>query len=166
MEKAVLFDVDGFLLYFSDLDGLVKETFERLEMIPPKNYFELHNEAITKAFISAIAQGRTCSFEHMQPYVEETFPILKEHNIKGNTYLELPAQHLTLVSAFNDKGKRVKKQIFMPVKLGNVCIDQVFIISPQLLTSAILGVDFFINTRAIINFPERCAVFKHHGKEM
>ena len=85
---------------------------------------------------------------------------------KGNTYLELPAQHLTLVSAFNDKGKRVKKQIFMPVKLGNVCIDQVFIISPQLLTSAILGVDFFINTRAIINFPERCAVFKHHGKEM
>ena len=26
----------------------------------------------------------------------------------GNKYLELPAQHLTLVSAFNDKSRRVK----------------------------------------------------------
>jgi hypothetical protein len=79
---------------------------------------------------------------------------------KGSQYLELPAQHLTLVSAFNDKGKRVKKQIFVPVKLGNFVIDQVFIISPQLVTAAILGVDFFINTRATINFPEQCATFK------
>ena len=78
---------------------------------------------------------------------------------RGNSYLELPAQHLKLVSAFNNKGKRVKKQIFVPVMLGNVSIDQVFIISSQLLTSAILGVDFFINTCAIINFPERCALF-------
>jgi hypothetical protein len=48
------------------------------------------------------------------------------------------------MSAFNDKGKRVKKQIFVPVKLGNVSIHQVFIILPQLLTSAILGVDFLL----------------------
>jgi hypothetical protein len=33
-------------------------------------------------------------------------------------------------------------------------------LSPQLLTSAILGIDFFINTSAIINFPNRCAVFE------
>jgi hypothetical protein len=63
---------------------------------------------------------------------------------RGNSYLELPAQHLMLMSAFNDKGKRVKKQIFVPVKLGNVSLDQVFIISQQLITSAILGVDFFL----------------------
>jgi CxxC motif-containing protein len=63
---------------------------------------------------------------------------------KGNSYLELPAQHLTLVSAFNDKGKQVKKQIFVPVKIGDVVIDQVFIMSLQLLTSAILGVDFLL----------------------
>ena len=50
----------------------------------------------------------------------------------------------------------------MPVTLGNVPIDQVFIILPQLLTSAILGVDFFINTCAIINFPEKCALFNVH----
>lgn len=48
----------------------------------------------------------------------------------------------------------------MPVKLGNVFIDHVFLVSPQLLTSAILGVGFFINTSAIIKFPERHALFE------
>jgi hypothetical protein len=62
---------------------------------------------------------------------------------RGNKYLELPAQHLTLVSAFNDKSRRVRKQTMLPVKSGDVTIDHVFLVSPQLLTSAIIGVDFF-----------------------
>jgi len=48
----------------------------------------------------------------------------------------------------------------VPVKLGPVVIDHVFLVSPQLLTSAILGVDFFIDTSATIYFSERCALFK------
>jgi len=83
---------------------------------------------------------------------------------RGNKYLELPAQHLTLVSTFNDKSRRVKRQIFVPVELGTVIIDHVLLVSPQLLTSTILGVDFFINTCAIIDFPERCALFKVDNK--
>jgi hypothetical protein len=79
---------------------------------------------------------------------------------RGNKYLELPAQHLTLVSAFNDENQRVKRQIFVPVKSGAVFIDHVFLVSSQMLTSAIVGVDFCINTFAIINFPERYALFK------
>jgi len=63
---------------------------------------------------------------------------------RGNKYLELPAQHLTLVSAFNDKSRRVKRQIFVPMNLGTVVTDHVFLVSPQLLISAILGVDFFL----------------------
>ena len=83
---------------------------------------------------------------------------------KGNSYLELPAQHLTLVSAFNGKSRRVIRQIFVPVELGTEIIDHVFLVAPQLLTSAILGVDFFMNTCAIIDFPERCALFKVDDK--
>jgi hypothetical protein len=79
---------------------------------------------------------------------------------RGNKYLELPTQNITLVSAFNDKGRRVKRQIFVPVKVGTACIDHVFLVSPQLQTSAILGVDFFINTSAIINFSESCVSFR------
>jgi hypothetical protein len=52
------------------------------------------------------------------------------------------------------------KQTHLPEKLGTVTLDQVFLFSPQLLTSAILGKDFFINTSAIINFPERCPLFE------
>jgi len=63
---------------------------------------------------------------------------------RGNKYLELPAQHLTLVSAFNDKSRRLKRQIFVPVNLGTVVIDHVFLMLTQLLTSAILGLDFLL----------------------
>jgi len=47
---------------------------------------------------------------------------------RGNKYLELPAQHLTLISAFNDKSWRVKREIFVPVKLGTVFIDHMFFV--------------------------------------
>ena len=83
---------------------------------------------------------------------------------RGNKYLELPAHHLSLVSALNNKSRRVKEQIFVPVKLGNVFIDRVFLVSPQLLTLAILAVDSFTNTCAIVNFPERYALFKADGE--
>jgi hypothetical protein len=59
---------------------------------------------------------------------------------RGNKYLELPAQNLTLLRAFN-KSRQVKQQIFVPVKFGTVFINHVFIVLLQLLTSAILGVE-------------------------
>ena len=50
------------------------------------------------------------------------------------------------------------------MKMGNVFIDRVFLVSLQLLTLAILGVDSFTNTCAIVNFPERYALFKVDGE--
>jgi len=44
---------------------------------------------------------------------------------RGNKYLALSAQYLILVSAFNEKGQRVKRQMFVPVKLETVVTDQV-----------------------------------------
>jgi len=68
---------------------------------------------------------------------------------RGNKYL---AQHLTLLSAFNDKSRRVKRQIFVPVKLGTLVIDHVFLMS-QLPTPAILGVYFFYKYLRNYRFP-------------
>jgi hypothetical protein len=48
----------------------------------------------------------------------------------------------------------------VPVELGTISIDHVFLVSSQLQTSAIVEVYFFINTPAIINFQERSALFK------
>jgi beta-glucosidase-like glycosyl hydrolase len=58
---------------------------------------------------------------------------------RGNKHIELPAQHLTLFSAFSDNSRRVKKQIFVPVKFNNTSIDHVFLVSPRLQTSAIFS---------------------------
>jgi hypothetical protein len=62
---------------------------------------------------------------------------------RGNKYIELPAD-LTLLSAFIDESRRVRKQTMLRVKLGNVTIGHVFLVSPQLLTLAVFGVDFFL----------------------
>jgi hypothetical protein len=73
----------------------------------------------------------------------------------GLQCLELPTQHVNLVSAFNDRSKRVKKQALLEVNIRGTNLDQVVLLSAQLLTEAILGLDFLINCEAEISFPER-----------
>jgi hypothetical protein len=73
----------------------------------------------------------------------------------GLQCLELPTQHVNLVSAFNDKSRRVKKQALLEVNTGGTKLDQVLLLSAQLLTEAILGLDFLINYETEISFPER-----------
>jgi len=73
----------------------------------------------------------------------------------GLKCLELPTQHVNLVSAFNDKSKRVKKQALLEVTIETTKLDQVVLLSAQLLTEVILGIDFLINYEAEISFPER-----------
>ena len=75
---------------------------------------------------------------------------------------ELPTQHVNLVSAFNDKSKRVKKQAMLEVNIGGTKVDQVVLISTQLLTEAILGLDFLINYETEISFPERRITLRVH----
>jgi predicted aspartyl protease len=68
---------------------------------------------------------------------------------------ELPTQHVNLISAFSNRSKRVMKQALLAVNIGNTKLDQVVLLSAQLLTEAILGLDFLINYGAEISFPER-----------
>jgi hypothetical protein len=68
---------------------------------------------------------------------------------------ELPTQHVNLVSAFNNRSKRVKKQALLEVDIGSTKLGQVMRLSTQLLTEAILGLDFLTNYQAEISFPER-----------
>ena len=69
--------------------------------------------------------------------------------------MELPTQHVNLVSAFKNKSERVKKQALLEVRMGGTNFDQVVLLSAQLLTEVILGLDFLINYEAEIRFPER-----------
>jgi hypothetical protein len=88
---------------------------------------------------------------------EELYNRIKQ---QGHQYLELPAQHLALVSAFNDKSIGIKRHAMLPIEIGTVTIDYVNLICPLLLTQVILGVDLFKNYDAFISFPERCLFMK------
>jgi hypothetical protein len=82
----------------------------------------------------------------------------------GLNCLELPKQHLNLVSAFNEKSKRISLQALLEIQIGDSTVDQVVLISPQLLTDAILGLDFLIDHAAEISFPDRKVSLKVNEK--
>jgi hypothetical protein len=68
---------------------------------------------------------------------------------------ELPAQEVNLVSAFRNRSKRVKKQPLLEADIGSTRLEEVMLLSTQVLTEAILGLDFLIIYKAEISFPER-----------
>ena len=83
---------------------------------------------------------------------------------EGLKCFELPTQHVNLLSAFNKKSNRVKKQAMLDVKIGDLKINQIVLLSPQLLTDAILGLDFLVDYKAVINFAERSITLKINGE--
>ena len=83
---------------------------------------------------------------------------------EGLKCFELPTQHVNLLSAFNKKSNRVKKQTMLDVSIGDLKINQIVLVSPQLLTDAILGLDFLVDNHAVINFAERSITLKINGE--
>ena len=82
----------------------------------------------------------------------------------GLNCLELPTQHLNLVSEFNERSKRIKKQALLKIQIGDSTVDQVVLLTPQLLTDVILGLDFLIDHAAELSFPDRMVSLKINGK--
>ena len=74
----------------------------------------------------------------------------------GMRNLELPVQNMQLVSAFNDRARKVKTQAMLSLKFGEVRVDQIFLIAPRLMTQLLIGVDFCVANKVTISFPEKC----------
>jgi len=83
---------------------------------------------------------------------------------EGLKCLELPTQHVNLRSAFSRKSNRVKKQAMIYVNIGDFKINQIVLLSPQLLTDAILGLDFLVDYNAVINFGEQSITLEINGE--
>jgi len=49
---------------------------------------------------------------------------------EGLKCFELPTQHVNLLSAFNKKSNRVKKQAMLDVSIGDFKINQIVLLSP------------------------------------
>ena len=82
---------------------------------------------------------------------------------EGLKCFELPTQHVNLLSAFNKKNNRTKKQTLLDVSIGDFKINQIVLLSPQLLTDAVLGLDFLVD-HAMINFAQRSIALKINGE--
>jgi hypothetical protein len=85
-------------------------------------------------------------------------------SLLGLNCLELLTQHLNLVSAFNERSKRIRKQALLEIRIGDNTVDQVVLLSSQLLTDAILGLDFLIDHASEIRFPDRTVSLKINEK--
>ena len=74
---------------------------------------------------------------------------------EGLTCFELPTQHVNHLSAFSKKSNRVKEQALLDLSIGDFKINQIVLLSPQLLTDVILGLDFLVEYHAVISFAEQ-----------
>jgi hypothetical protein len=91
---------------------------------------------------------------------EERYYKLRSEGMEG---LELGVQNAVLGSAFGNKTKRIRVPAMMPIRIDDIVVDHIFLIAPQLLTQAILGVDFCRMNNIIINFPEQCFTMERDG---
>jgi hypothetical protein len=60
-----------------------------------------------------------------------------------------------LVSAFGGKSKRIRKQVMLELKFENKRIDHVFLISGQLVTPILLGLNFCTEQGLVIDFSRK-----------
>jgi hypothetical protein len=73
----------------------------------------------------------------------------------GSKCPELPTQHVNRVSALNNKRKRVKKRALLDLDIGSTSLEQVMLLSTQLLNEEIIGSYFLINCEAAVSVPEQ-----------
>jgi len=78
--------------------------------------------------------------------------------------LELGVQNAVLFSAFGNKTKRIRLQAMKQIRIDDIVLDHIFLMSHQLITQAPLGVDFCRMNSVIINFPEQCFTMERDGK--
>ena len=71
---------------------------------------------------------------------------------------ELRISNTELKGAFTGRTKRSKQQALIQLQINKVLLDQIFLISPHLFTSLLLGMDFCIDYHVVIDFPQKTII--------
>ena len=61
---------------------------------------------------------------------------------KGFRAPQLPVVNGALITAFGNRKKRIKRQALIEFEIGGVSYEQVFVLAPNLVPDAILGINF------------------------
>jgi hypothetical protein len=90
--------------------------------------------------------------------------LYNEFKARGLDSLELPTQNVILKSAFTGRTQRVKRQALVKLRI-NVSLDEIILISSQLVTSLLLGTDFCMDNHVVIDFPNKTIVINADDEE-
>jgi predicted aspartyl protease len=90
--------------------------------------------------------------------------LYEELKARGLDSLELPMQNVVLKSAFTGKTMRVTRQALVKLQINNTSIDQIILISPQLVTPLLLGTDFCTDNHVVINFHNNTIIINAGNK--
>jgi hypothetical protein len=74
----------------------------------------------------------------------------------GVDVMDLPINNVVLLNAFGGKTRRIRKQVYLEFTLGSDIFEQIFLVCPQLVSDGILGSDFAIEIKIIMDFDNRC----------
>ena len=82
---------------------------------------------------------------------------------KGLRAPQLPVVNGALITAFGSRSKRIKRQALIEFKIDGVSYEQVYMIAPNLVPVAILGINFLKETNVVINLTEGCFKTRRDG---
>jgi hypothetical protein len=80
--------------------------------------------------------------------------------LKGLSTYEIGINNAVLITAFGNRTKRLKKQEYLEFAIGQDVFENVFLVSPQLIGSVIIGRDFAKDCGLIIDFNDECIKYK------
>jgi hypothetical protein len=83
---------------------------------------------------------------------EELYSEFKARGLEG---LELPTRNVVVKCVFVGRTKRVKRQALVKLQINNFSLDKIILISPQLVTPLLLGMDFCMDNHVVIDFPKK-----------
>jgi hypothetical protein len=72
---------------------------------------------------------------------------------------------VVLKSAFTGRTKRVKWQALVKLQINNISLEQIILISPQLVTPLLLGMDFCVDNHVVIDVPKKMIIKKADDEE-
>jgi predicted aspartyl protease len=73
---------------------------------------------------------------------------------KGLRAPQLPVVNRALITAFGSRTKRIKRQALIEFEIDGVSYEQVFMIAPNLVPDAILGINFLKENNVVTNLTE------------
>jgi hypothetical protein len=77
--------------------------------------------------------------------------------------LQLKLQSTVLVTAFGSRSRRIKKEVYIPLFIGDDCFEHVLLVSGQLIESLLIGADLLQEYGMVVNFETNCLKYEMEG---